>query len=124
ADAVLQRDFLRDGQRVELFIAYFAGRGPGKKLVGGDTRFDDDMRWRRISGAPTPTDIADSGIRPVGERQAGPGRTRMIWYVYWIDGQFVTSGVRAKLLQAVAELKGGGRGSAVIALCTEEVDEQ
>lgn len=119
ADMVTQRAFSDGRRRVDLFVAYFASQGPGKKLIGGENRFETADKWRRISGGEAGADIADAGLRPVVERHAGPGRQRMIWYVYWIDGQFVTSGVKAKLLQALASLKGGGRGAAIVALAAE-----
>ena len=43
--------------------------------------------------------------------------------MYWIDGSFVTSGMRAKLLQTVAELGGGGRGAAMVAIAADYRDD-
>jgi len=119
ADAITQRAYSDGRRRVDLFVAFFASQDSEKKLIGGDNRFETAEKWRRIGGAAADVAIADTGLRPIGERHAGPGRQRLIWYVYWVDGQFVTSGIKAKLLQALASLKGGGRGAAMVALATD-----
>jgi exosortase A len=123
ADATAQRSFTDGSRRVDMFVAYFASQNSGKKLIGGDNRFSDQPRWRRIGGAAATAEIADTVIRPIAERHGGPGGQRLIWYVYWIDGTFVTSGVRAKLLQTMAELGGGGRGAAMVAIAADYNDD-
>jgi exosortase A len=123
ADATAQRAYVSGDRRVELFVAYFASQNSNKKLIGGDNRFHDQPRWRRVGTATATAELADSGVRPIAERHAGPGGKRLIWYTYWIDGSFVTSGVRAKLLQAAAELKGGGRGGAMVVIATNYDDD-
>jgi exosortase A len=120
ADATTHRAYGNGTRRAELFIAFFASQDSNKKLIGGDNYFDGRKRWRRISGATPTAEIADTGLLPIAERDAGPsGEQRLIWYLYWIDGSFVTSGMRVKLLQTSAELKGGGNGAALVAIATD-----
>jgi exosortase A len=119
ADATAHRAYTDGNRRVELFIAYFASQTSTKKVIGGDNKLDVNERWRRISGETATNAIADTGLRPIAERHAGPTHQRQIWYLYWIDGQFVTSGIKAKLLQASGMLRGGGQGAAMIAIAAD-----
>ena len=123
ADLVARRSFSDGRRRVDLYIAYFTRQGPGKKLIGGDVRWNDDGQWRRLGGGEATASLADTGLRPITERYGRYGGFRRIWYLYWVDGSFAASGTRAKLLQAMAELKGGGRGSAVVAIAADAADE-
>jgi EpsI family protein len=107
-----------------LFVAYFASQSSTKKLIGGDNKFDTNERWRRIGNETAAAQIADTGLRPIAERHAGPQGQRQIWYLYWIDGQFVTSGVKAKLLQAAGMIRGGGQGAAMIMLASDHRPEE
>ena len=51
------------------------------------------------------------------------GRKRLIYSVYWVDGHFETNPFKTKLLQAKAELTGGSRAAAIIAIATEITDD-
>jgi len=123
ADATLQRAYTDGSRRVELFIAYFASQDSEKKLIGGDNRFDANERWRRIGGGAAPGPIADTGLRPVVERHAGPSGQRLLWYTYWVDDSFLTGGMSVKARQALAELRGGGHGSAIVILSTDFTEQ-
>lgn len=119
ADATTHRAYADGDRRVELFVAYFASQGSTKKLIGGDNRLDANERWRRISGETATAAIADTSLLPIAERHAGPYGQRQLWYLYWIDGQFVTSGIKAKLLQARGMIRGGGHGAAMIVIAAD-----
>jgi EpsI family protein len=65
-----------------------------------------------VDGAP---------IRVISERLAGAeGERRLVWYFYWVDGQFLSRPWAAKLLQAKAQLLGGEQRSAVVAFSVAE----
>ena len=46
-----------------------------------------------------------------------------VWQLYWVDGRFTASDVRAKVYQALARLQGRGDDGAVVFMATPQGDE-
>jgi exosortase A len=123
--ATLNRRVLFAGQPVGVYIGYYRNQGDRSKLVSSVNTLvsSEDKRWiRTASGLRT----VDTGAGQVGVRTAqlrdrvlmsdSVGLT--VWQVYWVDGTFETSDVRAKLRGAWQRLRGAGDDGAVIVLYT------
>jgi EpsI family protein len=52
-------------------------------------------------------------------RLASATTKRLVWYWYWVDGQFTGNRYLAKLLQAKARLFGGISAAAVVAVAAD-----
>jgi exosortase A len=119
ADATALQRYRSGGTVAELYLAYYARQGEGKKLVGAANRLagpeDGDVSNRStvkiaLDGEAIPAALTEFSSR---------GRKRVVLSVYWVDGQFVANPMLAKLLQAKAELLDGQRAAAIIAISTE-----
>lgn len=109
----------QDGMR-DLFVAYYGMQGPGKEVVG----FDNDFIGRGYNTiAPARTVTATVNGQPVTvveHRLGGEKGIRLVWSWYWVDGRFTHSAVTAKILQAKANLLGGERRAAFVAVSAEK----
>ncbi len=109
------------GRPVDVFIAYYWRQGPASKLIAGQNRLHDGVHWRYMTSGTAVADVAGTPFRVATERLAGPaGQRRLVWYGYWVDGQFTSRPWMAKLLQARSLRPRGERRAALIALATEE----
>ena len=110
-----------DARPVDFFVAYYWQQGPESKLIAWNNRVYDGQYWRYMTRSADTAAVAGVPIQVVSERLAGAnGERRLVWYFYWVDGQFLSQPWAAKLLQAKAELLGGEKRSAVIAFSAEE----
>ena len=120
ADRVVRQAYDSPGGRVELFIAYYVRQRQDAKVVAQFNTLYDGERWVR-AGSFGATAAVDGGALPVvGTRLIGRLRERRVvlsWF--WVDGAFTASGLRAKLLQAKAELATRRRAAAAIAVAAD-----
>jgi EpsI family protein len=102
-------------------VAYYWQQGPESKLIAWNNRLHDGQYWRYLTRGADAAVVDGAPIRVVSERLAGAaGERRLVWYFYWVDGQFLSQPWMAKLLQAKAQLLGGDRRSAVVAFSAVE----
>ncbi len=110
-----------DDRPVDFFVAYYWQQGPASKLIAWNNRLYDGQYWRYMTRGTDAAVVGGRPLRVVSERLAGAnGERRLVWYFYWVDGQFLSRPWAAKLLQAKAQLLGGEQRSAVIAFSTGE----
>lgn len=110
-----------DARPVDFFVAYYWRQGPESKLIAWNNRLHDGQYWRYLTRGADTAVVDGVPLRVVSERLAGvAGERRLVWYFYWVDGQFLSQPWAAKLLQAKAQLLGGEQRSAVIAFSAGE----
>jgi EpsI family protein len=118
---VLRQVFERDGERVFVYIAYYAGERGAKGLVNSGNLLvaSDDERWREIARGRTAVTVRDETLELRTATIGGAaGRVDVLWW-YWIDGHVTASDTFAKALQALARLRGGSGDAAAVFLFTE-----
>ena len=105
------------GAPVDLFVGYYARPRAGHTVTAHLNLPWDEKIWNRIEQR---ADFGASGSRAIRLQESvinsGYGK-RLIWSVYWVDGQFTPSLLAVKLLQAKAGLE-GREGQAFVALST------
>lgn len=122
--ASLRQAFERDGRRVVLYVAYYAGQTEGHEMVNSANVLvpPADPLWREVARGGT---TLDGPGRPQEARTAtisGPsGRFDVVWW-YWIDGRTTTSDTVAKLLHAWSRLTRRPDDSAAVFSFTESAD--
>ena len=117
-----------DGQTVGVYIAYYRGQGPDRKLVTSQNTLvsSEDRQWKRVASG---TKRVQSNGTAVTMRTAelrgsvadnSVVETRLaVRQVYWIDGRLVAGDVQAKALGALQRLAGRGDDSAVLIVYTK-----
>ena len=127
ASAILERSYLLPGRPVGLFIAYYRGQGPDRKLVSSNNMLakSGDRSWV----------VAELGVRDIavggGDLSVNVARLRRpvsssdstslaVRQIYWVNGRFEASDVRAKAWGAWCRLLGRGDDGAVVILYAAE----
>jgi len=102
--------------RVDMFLGYYAKPRPGHSMTAHANQLWNNG-WILSDTRVTTVHLGGQQI-PVQEWLiSSPAERRLVWSTYWVDGHFVTSLFKVKLLQAAAALQ-GHEGQAVIALST------
>lgn len=123
-DADLLATYANDeGERVEVFIAYYTHQREGAEVVQFDNDLIDTDRWARASGRTIKTAIAGTPAPAEQLRLAARGRQRIVWYWYWVDGRLTSNPYVAKLLEVKAKLLSIEEAAATIAVSTEYIYE-
>lgn len=120
----LRQAFERDGRRVVLYVAYYAGQTGGHEMVNSSNVLVPaaDRVWREGTRGST---ILVGGSEPIQARTAtivGPnGGFDVVWW-YWIDGKTTASDGMAKVLQAWSRLTLKPDASAAVFVFTEATE--
>ncbi|NWG73173.1 MAG: exosortase A [Rubrivivax sp.] len=117
--------FVRDGQAVGLYVAYYRQQSYDRKLVSGSNMLVSprDKTWARtasgrrsVQAAGQRFDVRTADLR--GGPLIGDAHRLHVWQVYWVNGRWVEGDVPAKLHGALARMLGRGDESAAMVLYT------
>jgi len=104
---------------VTYYVAFYTHQRAGSEIVNEMNRFDDEKAWRRLGSGSHVVNI-DGHMLTIRVSRLKSARTkRLVWYWYWVDGQFTGNRYLAKLLQAKARLFGGVSAAAVFAVAAD-----
>jgi EpsI family protein len=120
-DAQRHQSFAGHGARVGLYLAFYRRQSDGNELVTSENVLvtTRDPQWRQTSGGRA--ELPWTGGASVTARAAElRGRTTQLAVreLYWIDGRVTASDHLAKVLLAIAKLRGRGDDSAAIVFYT------
>jgi EpsI family protein len=118
-DAELRQDYVAGDKRVDLYIAFYTRQRYGAKAVSAENRLADDELWTRSGSGTARADVDGAPLTMATERMMSGKTKRVVWWWYWVNGRFTANGIVAKLLQAEAEIFGGDRSAAVVAVGTD-----
>jgi exosortase A len=104
------------GERVDMYLGYYARPRPGHSMAAHVNHFWNNG-WTLSDSGNIAAKLGNRTIRLQEWVIASPAERRLVWSTYWVDGRFVTSLFRLKLLQVAAVLQ-GHEGQAVIVFST------
>lgn len=105
----------RDGEIVDVFVAYFRNQQQGAELINVSNKLDPthDWSWAISSSVRRPgTTVPEVRL----EGYVKSGRHAAAYQLYWVNDQTTANDTVAKLLEAVSRLRGHGDDSAAIIL--------
>ena len=119
--ATLERRYTVQGQPIGLYIGYFRGQGPTRKLVSSTNAFvkSSDRLWAQTDSGSR---VVDLGERSLGVKTARLRRpvsladttTLAAWQFYWVNGTLVAGDAQAKAWGTWHRLLGRGDDGAVV----------
>ena len=125
--ATIARVYPMKDQFVGLYIAYYRGQGPGRKLVSSSNALvkSTDTAWTVADEGALQVAVGERGIavktarlrRPISS--SDPTRLR-VWRTYWVNGRLEAADARAKAWGAWQRLLGGGDDGAVLVVYAQE----
>jgi exosortase A len=120
ADLTVQGGFRNSDRRVELFIAYYLRQTDDRKLVSAANSLLGDGEGDVLGRSIAPLTIGDERVPVTATQIALPDhKRRMVFSVYWVGDRFETDPIKAKLLEAQAELLARPREAAFIGFATD-----
>ncbi len=122
ADVTYSGSYGRGGRSVDLHIAYYARQRQGAEIVNRQNRLADGRVWKRAGSDRTEARVEGRQLTVVRTRLLSHRGGRIVWHWYWVNGRYTANPYLAKLLQAGAELLGGARAAAVIAVAADYVE--
>ena len=120
-----------DGAAVGVYVGYYRNQNATRKLISSSNRLlaSDGpgsnaltMGVRTVLAPPQTITVREAHLSSDGRAEAPGKRKTLVWQVYWVDGQLVSSDVKGKLLGAIGRLMGRGDDSAVILMFADESD--
>ncbi len=117
-----------DGATVGVYMAFYRGQGPDRKLVSSVNRIvaNDDANWQLMSQVGREVALPAGGFKVregaiLQTESPGVARQRLrVWQTYRIDGGYVADNILGKLQGAWGRLRGRGDDSAVLMVFSEE----
>ena len=124
-DAHLQQSYRRDGEQVDLHVAYYDYQREGAEVVSDLNRLVGARSdWQLLEADPVRVQVGHSELSINSALVQSRRRTFLVWYWYWIGGEDTSSRVTGKLLEMRATVMGGERAGAVIALASEVKEDR
>jgi len=108
---------------VQAYIGYYPRQTQSRKVIGSINRIADVDEWRRTAAGTRNIGVGGETIAVAYQHLSAGRANRVVWTWYWINGRFVSGGLRAKLEQLKAEFLGGERAAAVIVLSSAYGDQ-
>lgn len=119
-DAALQQNYVSGARRVAVYLEYYRHQSQGAELINSQNYLvrQKDPVWRQVADAPRTISVQG---RPLHIRQVklrSMGQDLLVWYWYWMDGDYTTNHYLAKLWDAKAKLLGDTGDAAAIIIAT------
>ncbi len=114
-------------QPVGVWVGYYREQGRQNKMVTSSNSLTqvEKTQWAQVSGSNRTVQLAGrslpvraTSLRGPGEPGSASAQRLLVWQSYWINGQWVTSDARAKLMLALNRVMGRGDDSAAIMFYT------
>jgi len=119
-NAQLDATYEGDSARVYLHIGYYLRERRGAQAVGFGHTLIPKQGWTTSETGQISTDIGDDRVKIEVVRAVSGLDVRVLWYWYWVDGEFTGNPYFAKLLQAKASLLGGQSAAAIIVVAVDD----
>jgi exosortase A len=123
ADAELHSAYASGTARAYLHIGYFLRDRRGAQAVSSAHDFEGGNGWRTAAAGTATVQFEDQPLSVRFSRSVRGSAGHLVWYWYWVDGQFTGDPYVAKLLETKAKLLGGERASAVIAISSDYAND-
>ncbi len=112
--------YVKEGNAVSLYIAYYRGQSRGHELVTSTNQLvtTTDGVWGNVGEVRKKLSIGNERLPLIEANLRSSGMRLLVWQWYWVDGQWVVNPYLAKLLEAKARLINGRDDAAVVILAT------
>lgn len=118
-DQQIDQNYLRADQRVDLHIGLYSHERPGAKAITDSHDFSVGDTWNLGEIGSAYVALPGRQLKVASVRLSAGGHYRLVWYWYWVAGEFTGSSYVAKWLQFRSRLTGGNPAIAVVVIGTE-----
>jgi EpsI family protein len=122
-DAELHARYEDGTSHAYLHVGYFLRDRRGAQAVSAAHDFEGGNGWNTAAIGTTTMLIEGQSLSVRISRSVRGSAGHVVWYWYWVDGQFTGDPYVAKLLETKVKLLGGERASAVIAVSADYAND-
>ena len=119
ADAELHTVYSSGTARAYLHVGYFLRDRRGAQAVSSAHDFEGGDGWRTAAAGTATMQLEDQPLSVRFSRSVRGHAGHLVWYWYWVDGQFTGDPYIAKLLETKAKVLAREEASAVIAISAD-----
>jgi exosortase A len=125
--AEINRLYTAGQQVVGLYLGYYRQQNYQRKLISSENVLvpSKDPLWAQVSSSnreitfnQQPTKVREAELRKLTASAAPSDERLIVWQLYWVNGQLMTSSAQAKLQATLQRLLGRGDDAAVVILYT------
>lgn len=111
--------------RVGVYLGYYRDQAPGRELINSENKIiqSKDPMWTLASYGDRQLSLPEGSTAVRGTEIRGPRGRLLVWHWYRIGGQVTSNDYVAKVLLALAKLRGWGDDSAVVMLYTPVAED-
>ena len=120
ADLEVRQSYARNGDVIDLYIAYYAQQAPGKEMVARGNQVVDTADWSVVRSSRETVGVSDGVLPMMHTLAASPSGRRNVLWTYWVDDALTVDPLMAKALQSKSKLLFGDQRAAVIAVSSAE----
>ena len=117
----LRQRFTRNGQWVDVYIAYYRDQQQGSELIGAKNQlvYPGDVTWKKADYGSRSVSWAGEMVTAQQATIVSTANKLEVLELYWIDGTYTGSEYMAKILLALARLRGRGDDSAAVVISAD-----
>lgn len=119
--------FRQGGQEVGVYAAYYRHQGYASKLISSNNELvtSKDRQWAAVGQASVrlsdpALDLRSTELRALSAEAVQANSRLLVWQIYWINGQALSSDWQAKVVGALYRLLGRGDDAAVMVFYTDK----
>ena len=119
-DAALRQSYTSGPRRVGVYLEYYRHQRQGAELINSQNYLvrQKDLEWRQVADAPRTITVRGKTVQIRQAKLRSAQQDLLVWYWYWMDGDYTTNHYLAKLWDAKAKLLGETGDAAAIILAT------
>ncbi|HEX6794068.1 MAG TPA: exosortase A [Casimicrobiaceae bacterium] len=120
----LRQRFAKDGREVGIYVAYYRHQEEGHRLVTSINMLTEPNNWQWHLTSTSPEAIAWGSRALKADRSVIVGTKERLEALsfFWVGGRVTASAYEAKVLQAIANVLGGGDDAALVVMYTTKQD--
>jgi exosortase A len=119
ADRQIDQLYERSGRSIGLHIGLYARERQAAKAVTVEHDLTAEGEWSLGDKKTAVVNVNGRQVTVISQRLSAPGRYRLVWYWYWVGGEFVGTPYAAKWLQIKNMLTAGNPATAIVAVSAE-----
>lgn len=119
ADYRIDQAYSKGGREISLHIGLYTHERQGAKAITDAHDFAGSDDWHLGALGSTQVSLPDGDLTVRSIRMSAAGRYRLVWYWFWVNGEFTGNPYEAKWLRMKALLTSGDPAVGIVAISSE-----
>jgi exosortase A len=118
--AEVSQTYIKGGNKVGLYIAYYNHQRQGAELINSQNTLvtTKNKHWANVGEETQESRLGEAGFAARRTLLRGQNQRLLAWHWYWTEGHYTVNPYLVKLLKAKSKLLGDGDDAAFVAVYT------